>query len=178
MTRLWDRRLASAVFDSGQRPPTDTRSNDAEAREIDHQRGGDRTAARTPETGLRCRRPERERLPQSRHPCPPEPWISTRDKWVFSIRSGLAVSSRQSNGEFGELDRLALNLDCAAVLLGHNVIADRQSETGALAGRLGREERLEQLVLDLRRDASAVVTHPDLDRVAGFARCYCERRAE
>jgi len=46
------------------------------------------------------------------------------------------------------------------VLLGHDVIADRKAKPGALAGRLGREEGLEQLVLDLRAMRSRC---PDCD---------------
>src|SRR5579864_3809837 len=88
----------------------------------------------------------------------------------FSIRGGLAISSRQSNGEFGELLRVALDLDRATVLLSHDVVADRQPKAGPLAGRLGREERLEQLVLDVGRDANAVVANPHLDHVAEIAR--------
>ena len=74
--------------------------------------------------------------------------------------------ARQADGELGERARLALDRDRAAVLLGDDVVADRQTEPGALAGRLGREERLEQLVPDLGRDAGAVVAHPDLDGIA------------
>jgi hypothetical protein len=54
---------------------------------------------------------------------------------------------RQSNREFGEIAGLAIGCDCAAMLLGHDVVANREAETSALAGRLGREERLEQLSL-------------------------------
>ena len=73
---------------------------------------------------------------------------------------------------------LAVDLDRAAMLLGDDVVADREAEPGALAGRLGREERLEQLVPDLGRDAGAVVAHPDLDRLAEIARRHLERRPE
>ena len=38
----------------------------------------------------------------------------------------------------------AVDLDRAAMLLGDDVVADREAEAGAFAGRLGREERLEQ----------------------------------
>ena len=55
------------------------------------------------------------------------------------------------------------------MLLGDNVVADRQAQPGSLAGRLGREERLEQLVAKLRRDAGAVVAYRDLDRIAQIA---------
>src|SRR6266436_2198236 len=50
---------------------------------------------------------------------------------------------RQADGELGELAERAVDLDRAAVLLGDDVIADRQTQAGSLAGRLGREERLE-----------------------------------
>jgi hypothetical protein len=43
------------------------------------------------------------------------------------------------------------------MLLRHDVIADRETESRAFTGRLGREERLEQLVLDLGWDTGAVV---------------------
>jgi hypothetical protein len=50
--------------------------------------------------------------------------------------------ARQPYREFAELAALALEGDAAAVLLGHDVVADRQAQTGALTGGLGREERL------------------------------------
>src|SRR5215470_2191094 len=49
------------------------------------------------------------------------------------------------------------------MLLGHDLVADREPKPGALAGRLGREERLEQLVPVFRRNTDAIVAHPDLD---------------
>ena len=52
----------------------------------------------------------------------------------------------QADRELGEFADLAVDLDRAAMLLGDDVIADREAEPGAFAGRLGREERLEQLV--------------------------------
>ena len=42
----------------------------------------------------------------------------------------------------------AVDIDRAAVLLRDDVPADRQAEPGALAGRLGRKERLKQFVAD------------------------------
>ena len=60
-------------------------------------------------------------------------------------------------------------VDRAAVLLRDDVPADRKAEPGAFAGRLGREERLEQFVPDLGRDAGAVVAHADFDRRAEIA---------
>src|SRR6516165_8654280 len=49
----------------------------------------------------------------------------------------------QADCELGELAKRAVDGDRAAVLLGDNVIADRQPEAGAFPGRLGGEERLE-----------------------------------
>jgi hypothetical protein len=72
--------------------------------------------------------------------------------------------------KFGELADPALDLDRAAVLLGDDVVGDRQAEPGAFPGRLGRHERLKQFVPDLRCDAGAVVAHPHFDRIAEIAR--------
>jgi hypothetical protein len=43
------------------------------------------------------------------------------------------------------------------MLLRDDVVGDRQAEAGAFAGRLGGEERLEQLVPDVVGNAGAVV---------------------
>src|SRR5215469_15098889 len=60
------------------------------------------------------------------------------------------------------------------MLLGHDVVADREAKAGSLASRLGREKRLEQLVLDLRRDTDAVVADADLHGIAQIARRYLQ----
>ena len=88
------------------------------------------------------------------------------------------MSAGQSNSEFGELADPAVDLDRAAMLLGHDVIADREAKAGALAGRLGREERLEQLVLDLGWNAGAVVANADFHRIAEIARRHFQGRLE
>ena len=59
-----------------------------------------------------------------------------------------------------------------------DVVGDRQAEPGALAGRLGGEERLEQLVPDVGRNAGAVVAHADFHRVAELASGDLQRRLE
>ena len=87
------------------------------------------------------------------------------------------LGPRQAHGEFAVLPELAVDRYRAAVLLRDDVVADRQAEAGALAGRLGREERLEQPVARLGRDADAVVAHPDLDRVAEIARRHASGSA-
>ena len=84
----------------------------------------------------------------------------------------------QSNGEFGELADPAIDLDRPAVLLGHDVIADRQAQPRSLTGRLRREEWLKQLVLDLRGNADAVVAYPNFDRFAEISRRDLQGRLE
>jgi hypothetical protein len=64
------------------------------------------------------------------------------------------------------------------VPLGEDVPADRQSEAGALAGRLGREKRLEQFVPEFGRDPGAVVAHPDFDFAAKIACRDLQHRTE
>ena len=54
------------------------------------------------------------------------------------------------------------------MLLDDDVVADRQTKTGPFAGGLGREERLEDLVPHLGRNAGAVVADPDLDASPRF----------
>src|SRR5215472_8280608 len=49
-------------------------------------------------------------------------------------------ASRQPHRELGEVTDFAIDRDGAAVLLGDDLVADRQPKPGALAGRLGREE--------------------------------------
>ena len=55
------------------------------------------------------------------------------------------------------------------MLLGDDVVTDRQTQAGALSGRFGREERLEQFLAVLRQNANTVVTHPDLDAFVTLA---------
>src|SRR6516225_5706565 len=71
-------------------------------------------------------------------------------------------ASRQPHRELGEVTDFAIDRDSAAVLLRYDLVADRQPKPGALAGRLGREERLEQLVPVFQGNTDAIVTHPDL----------------
>ncbi len=62
------------------------------------------------------------------------------------------------------------------MLLGHDVVADRETKSGALAGRLGREEWLKQLIPDLGRDADAVVTCANFDRISQVSGRHFQRR--
>src|SRR5215471_11643809 len=77
--------------------------------------------------------------------------------------------ARQPYRELGEITDFARDRDGAAVLLGYDLVADGQSKSRALAGRLGRKERLEQLIHVLWRNTGAIVTHPHLDAFAEIA---------
>src|SRR5215472_4993645 len=88
------------------------------------------------------------------------------------------VSTGQSNGELSELTDPAIDSDRAAMLLGHDVIADREAEASAFTRRLGREERLKELVFDLRWDTDAIVADSDFDHIAEIARRHPQSRLE
>src|SRR6516162_6968873 len=64
------------------------------------------------------------------------------------------------------------------MLLGHDVVADREAKPGPLAGRLGGEERLEQSVPDLGRNTNAVVADADLHCLAEIPRGHLEHWLE
>ena len=84
----------------------------------------------------------------------------------------------QADREFGELARRAVNRDRATMLLGDDVIGDRQPEPRSFTGRLCRHEGLEQFFSDLGRDAGAVVARPHLDHVAEIAHRHSQGRPE
>src|SRR5215831_18733005 len=86
-------------------------------------------------------------------------------------------ASRQPHRELGEVADLAIDGDRAAVLLGYDLVAYRQAEPCTFAGRLGREEGLEQLLPVLRRNANAIVAHPDFDAFAELAGSDLQGRA-
>src|SRR5438034_895973 len=86
--------------------------------------------------------------------------------------------TRQADREFGEFALAAVDGNRAAMLLGDDVIADRETEPRAFPRRLGGEKRLEQLLFDLRRDAGAVVADTDLDTGPEVARRHLEGRPE
>ncbi len=51
------------------------------------------------------------------------------------------------------------------MLLDDDVVAERKAKPRPLARRFGREEWIEHFLLDLGRDAGAVVADPDFDTV-------------
>jgi hypothetical protein len=70
----------------------------------------------------------------------------------------------QHDDELGELAALGVDRQAAAVLLDDDVVTDGEAEAGALPGRLGREEGLEDTRPHLVGEAVAVVSNPELDR--------------
>jgi hypothetical protein len=80
------------------------------------------------------------------------------------------MNTGQSNSKLGKLADPAAEGDGAAVLLGHDVVTDREAKAGAFPGWPGCEERLKELVLDLGWNADAVVAYLDLNRIAEILR--------
>src|SRR5579872_1223941 len=103
---------------------------------------------------------------------------SPRRGW-FSLALGRRPhGARQAHDEFGKLADAAFDIDAAAMAARHDIIADGEAEPGTLAGRLGREERREQLGADPVGNAYAVIAHADLDRLAEVSRRNLEGRLE
>ena len=88
------------------------------------------------------------------------------------------MSTGQSNGELSELADPAIDGYRAAMLLRHDVIADRQAKASAFTSRLGREERLKEPVAVFGRDAGAVVADTDFNRVTEIPRRYLQSGLE
>src|SRR6516164_5329087 len=102
---------------------------------------------------------------------------SSTTRMLKLINSSLRLCPpRQVDRELGELAEHAVDLDRSAMLLRYNVIADRQPQPGALTGRFGCKERLEQLGAEFWRNSGAIVVHPDLDRLAEILRCDLQHR--
>ena len=74
--------------------------------------------------------------------------------------------AREDDRKFGELAGLRIDLDRPAMLLDDDVVTDREAKPGTFPGGLGCEERIEQFVLHLGRNAGAIVADPDFDAVA------------
>ena len=88
---------------------------------------------------------------------------------IFSFFKRLRPPApRQDNGEFRELAGHRRDIDRPAVLFDDDVVAHRKAEPGAFTGRLGREERVENLSLTSGGNAGAVVANADFDAVAEF----------
>src|SRR6202165_5415848 len=77
---------------------------------------------------------------------------------------------RQYDLELGEKSGLRLDIDAAAVLFYDDVVAHRQAKPGTFAGRLSREEWVENFLLDAFRDAGPVVANADFNLVSEVLR--------
>src|SRR6202035_3071424 len=77
---------------------------------------------------------------------------------------------RQRNNEFGKCAGLGIDVDLAAVLFHHDVVAHRQAKSGALTRWFGGEKRIEHFLPYFQRDPGAVVADPDFDPVAEIFR--------
>src|SRR5690606_5398182 len=64
------------------------------------------------------------------------------------------------------IPRLREDLQISAMVLSHDPVRDLQSHTGPISYPFRREEWLEDAILDLRRDAGAVVRDLDQDVIA------------
>src|SRR5258705_8806159 len=68
--------------------------------------------------------------------------------------------ARKRNNEFGKYAWLGIDVDLAAMLFHHDVVAHRQAKSGALAGGFGGEKGIEHLLLYFQPDPGAVVADP------------------
>src|SRR5260370_40141492 len=68
---------------------------------------------------------------------------------------------RKRNNEFCKYAWLGIDVDLAAMLFHHDVVAHRKAKSGALAGGFGGEKGIEHLLLYFQRDPGAVVADPD-----------------
>src|SRR5262245_12729349 len=71
----------------------------------------------------------------------------------------------QDHDEFRKATLLALDAQLALMLANHDVEADRESESGPLARRFGREEGMKNLVTNGVGNALAVIANANLDPI-------------
>jgi hypothetical protein len=88
------------------------------------------------------------------------------------------VPTGQSDSELSVLADPAVDLDRAAVLLGYDVVADGEAQTGSFSGGLRREERLKEFVFDLGSNSSAIVTNADFNSIPEIPRRHLQSRLE
>ena len=75
--------------------------------------------------------------------------------------------ARQDDLKLCEHSGLRLDINAAAVLFYDDVVAHRQAKPGTFAGRLSREEWIENFLFDPFRDAGPVVSNADPRRITG-----------
>jgi hypothetical protein len=91
-------------------------------------------------------------------------------KVILKLDSEGSDATRKNNLDFGVLASLGIDFDRPGMLFRDYVVTDGKTQTGALSGWFSREERIEHLVLHLRRNASAVVANPNLHAIAEIFR--------
>src|SRR5437762_3088169 len=98
---------------------------------------------------------------------------------LMSERISTSARARQRDNEFGEIPRLGIDVDLAAMLFHDDVVAHGKPEPRALACRLGGEEGIEHLLLHLRGNAGAVVADADFHAAAEIlrGRAQCRLKA-
>src|SRR5258708_34873331 len=72
---------------------------------------------------------------------------------------------RKRNNEFCKYAWLGIDVDLAAMLFHHDVVAHRKAKSGALAGGIGGGKGIKHILLYFQRDPGAVVAYPDFHPV-------------
>src|SRR5215475_11796312 len=85
---------------------------------------------------------------------------------VLPISARECGSTRQNNPDLSILAELAVDFNKPGMLLDNDVVTDGQAEASTLSGWFSREEGIEQLLPLLGWNTCAVVTYPNLYRVA------------
>src|SRR5262249_38978102 len=83
---------------------------------------------------------------------------------------------RQPDDELGELVDSTFDRDRSAVLLGHDIVTDRESKAGTFAGRLCGEERRKDLCKHVRWNTYTVVADAHFDLVSEVMRGHPQDR--
>src|SRR5262249_1307968 len=123
--------------------------------------------------------------PRSAFKCGERVWSIRSTSWssVFTSFRGLTTlrsGLREADDELRVAPLLGLDAQAALVQAHDDVVADRQPEPRPGAGRLGREEGVEDPLAQVRRHAGAVVAEAHLYFRPGVARrddqLLCEAR--
>src|SRR5262249_35302420 len=102
--------------------------------------------------------------------------VRGRSASALRADGGLGSRSGQDQPDLRELTRSRIDLDRATMLLDDDVVRDRESKSGTLAGRLCREEWVKHLLFHLSRNTGPIITDPDFDAVAEISGSGDENR--
>src|SRR5258708_34128476 len=87
------------------------------------------------------------------------PRVCKRSIFASSLCLGRS-RPRKRNNEFGKYAWLGIDVDLAAMLFHHDVVAHRQAKAGSLAGGVCGEKGVEHLLLFFHPGARAVLRGP------------------